>query len=188
VNPTLPPAHLEPAPLVAPAVATPTDTGTLAPPPAPPTPEPPAPNVIRLELLGNGLLYSINYERLFPAWNLGLRVGASFFMDKISNAAGAGNLVLASVPLVASYFLGTPRHKLELGLGATILYSEAATDSTGTKYEGSVTGLGVAATGVVGYRFLPAGRGFTLGAGFTPLLRATKGFLPWGGVSAGYAF
>jgi hypothetical protein len=151
-------------------------------------PEPPAPNVVRLELLGNGLLYSLSYERIFPEWNLGLRAGASFFMDKISSAAGSGNLVLASFPLVASYFVGPPHHKLELGLGATVLYTDAASDSTGTKYQGSVSGLGIAATGVVGYRYLPSGRGLTLGAGFTPLVRATKGFLPWGGVSAGYAF
>jgi hypothetical protein len=169
---------------VAPPVAA--DQGAVAPEQA--ATEPPAPNVISLELLGNGLLYSVNYERLFPAWNLGLRAGASFFMDKISSANGSGDLVLASFPLVASYFIGTPRHKLELGLGATILYSEAASDSTGTKFEGSVSGLGVAATAVIGYRLMPIGRGLTLGAGFTPLLRATKGFLPWGGVSAGYAF
>jgi hypothetical protein len=179
MNPALPPAHVDAA-------------FTLPPEPSSeppmPQPEPPAPNVIRLELLGNGLLYSVNYERIFPAWNLGLRAGASLFMDKISSASGAGNLVLASWPLVASYFIGPPRHKLELGLGATILYAEAASDSSGVRYEGSVSGLGVAASGVIGYRYLPAGRGFTLGAGFTPLVRATKGFLPWGGVSAGYAF
>jgi len=180
VTPSLPPPPAE----VAPAVVS--DRG--APTPEEPAPAPPAPNVISLELLGNGLLYSLNYVRLFPAWNLGLRAGASLFVDKISNASGSGSLVLASFPFVASYFMGPPRHKLELGLGATILYSDAASDSTGTKYQGSVSGLGVAATGVVGYRFMPVGRGFTFGAGFTPLLRATKGFLPWGGASIGYAF
>ena len=178
------PPLLPPPAEVAPAVVP--DRG--APTPEEPAPARPAPNVISLELLGNGLLYSLNYERLLPAWNLGLRAGASLFVDRISNASGSGSLVLASFPLVASYFLGPPRHKLELGLGATILYSDAASDSTGTKYQGSVSGLGVAATGVVGYRYMPVGRGFTFGAGFTPLLRASKGFLPWGGASIGYAF
>jgi len=179
LTPALPPVEVAPPPATS-------DPGAPAVVPQPA--EEAAPNVVFVELLGNGLLYSVNYERRLPAWNLGLRAGASFFTDKISSASGSGSLVLASFPLVASYFIGPPRHKLELGLGATILYVGASSDSTGTKYEGSVSGLGIAATAVIGYRYMPRGRGVTLGAGFTPLLRETKGFLPWGGVSAGYAF
>jgi hypothetical protein len=75
-----------------------------------------------------------------------------------------------------------------VGLGATVIYFAASSDSTGTKFEGTGTGLGIAATGIVGYRYLPRDGGLTFGAGFTPLLRASKGFLPWGGVNVGYAF
>jgi hypothetical protein len=148
----------------------------------------PAPNAIHLEVLGNGLLYSLNYERMFPRQNIGLRAGFGFVTYKISNAYGAGNLTFASLPLVASYYLGTPHHKLQLGLGVTVLWVDAASDSTNTKFEGSGTGLGVAATGVVGYRYLPTRDGLTFGAGFTPLARPEKGFLPWGGAFVGYAF
>jgi hypothetical protein len=163
------------------------------PPAAAPSPAPPpsAPNAIFAEVLGNGLLYSLNYERLFPAWNVGLRAGASFLTYKISSAAGAGNLVLASWPLMVSYYFspwGSSPHKLELGLGATVLYVAASSDSSGTKYSGSEEGLGVAASAVVGYRYWPAKRGITFGIGFTPLVRAGAGFLPWGGASGGYAF
>jgi hypothetical protein len=178
VNPALPPAEVAPA-----VVGDQAPRGAVH-----EAADGAAPNAVYLELLGNGLVYSINYERRLPAWNLGLRAGAGFFTDRISSASGSGNLVLVSFPLVASYYLGPPRHKLELGLGATILYVGASSDSTGTRYEGSVSGLGVAATAVIGYRYIPSHSGLTLGAGFTPLLRATKGFLPWGGVSAGYAF
>jgi hypothetical protein len=162
------------------------------------TPSPPATQTARdetnardavyFEVLGNGLLYSINYERYFPRYDLGLRGGASFITYKVSSASGSGNLTLASWPLVVSYYWGSPRHKVQLGLGATVLYFDASSDSTGTKFEGAGTGLGVAATGVIGYRYMPKNGGFTFGAGFTPLLRATKGFLPWGGANVGFAF
>lgn len=153
-----------------------------------PEPDRTAKNAVFFEGLGSGLLFSVNYARYVPEWHLGLRAGVSFITYKVSNAEGSGNLLLATMPLLASYYIGPPRHKLELGLGATLIYFSASSDATGTKFEGSGTGLGVAAAGVVGYRYLPEGRGFTFGAGFTPLLRAAKGFLPWGGASAGYAF
>jgi hypothetical protein len=139
-----------------------------------------------VELLGNGLLYSANYELLVRPWNVGLRVGTCFFTTKISASQGSGNLTLVYVPIVANYYLGTVHHKLQLGLGATVLYVNAASDSTGVKFEGA--GPGVAATAVVGYRYFPRDRGFSFGLGFTPLLRAQKGFLPWGGIDAGWVF
>jgi hypothetical protein len=147
-----------------------------------------SPNALSFELLGNGLLYSVSYERVFPAYNLGLRGGASFFRYKISAATGSGNLTLASLPLVASYYFGPPRHKLQLGLGATVLYVDAASDASGVKFQGSGTGFDVAATAVIGYRFVPRGTGPMFSIGFTPLLRAAKGFLPWGGASGGVEF
>lgn len=148
-----------------------------------------APNLVFLEPLGNGLLYSLNYERIFERWNVGLRGGASYFTWAVSKHGGSGNLTLVSFPAVASWYapLWGTKHHVELGLGATVLYLAASTDSTGTKFEGERAGLGVAGTAVIGYRYLPHDRGFTFGAGFTPLVRVSK-FLPWGGFSVGYAF
>lgn len=143
-------------------------------------------NAVFAEVLGNGLLYSLNYERFLWPVPIGLRIGASFFTYAVSDVSGSGNLTLLTFPLTASYYWGTLRHKLQLGLGATFLYTSASSDSTGTTY-GS-TGLGVAATAIVGYRYLPVGRGVTFGGGFTPLLRASRGLLPWGGVDVGYVF
>jgi hypothetical protein len=146
-----------------------------------------AQNVVFAEALGNGLLYSIDYERLLPAWNLGLRGGISYFTWSVSSYGGSGNLSLASFPLVASWYWGSPNHKLQLGLGTTILYLDASTDSEGTSFGGERAGLGVAATGVVGYRYLPRAGGLSFGAGFTPLVR-TSSVLAWGGLNVGYAF
>ncbi len=155
--------------------------------PAPAAPARTASNVIFGEVLGSGLLYSVNYERVLSALPIGLRAGASYFSYPVSTYGRSGNLKLATFPLVASYYLGTPRHKLQLGLGATLIYLGVSTDSTGTKFEGDRSGFGVAATAVVGYRYLPPDRGFTFGVGFTPLLR-TSSFLPWGGANAGFIF
>jgi hypothetical protein len=151
------------------------------------------PNAIFAEVLGNGLTYSLNYERIFAPWtsgpwSLGIRGGASYVAYKISDAAGSGVLHLASFPVVVSWYVGLPHHKLQLGLGATLLYVSAIADASGTTYSSTSEGFGIAATAVIGYRYMPEHTGFTFGVGFTPLLRATKGFLPWGGASAGIAF
>ena len=68
-----------------------------------------------------------------------------------------------------------------------ILYTKVATDSQGTTFDGERSGPGVAATAVVGYRFIPRDGGVTFGLGFTPLVRTSR-FLPWGGANVGYAF
>lgn len=145
----------------------------------------PPKNLVYLEPFGNGLLYSLDYERLLLHEHLGLRAGASWFSWSVSDYGGTGKLTLVSFPLVASAYAGTLRHKLQIGLGATILYTVASTDTTGTSFGKS--GLALAATAVLGYRYLPPDGGFTFGAGFTPLYRPGR-FLPWGGVDAGWAF
>jgi hypothetical protein len=176
-------AIAEPA-IAQPTAATGASSSPVFPPPSFPIAH--ASNAVFAELLGNGLLYSINYERFIWPIPIGIRAGASFFTYAVSDVSGSGNLTLLTFPITASYYWGTLRHKLQLGLGATILYTSASTDSTGTSYGSS--GIAVAATAIVGYRYLPVGRGFTFGAGFTPLLRASRGFLPWGGLNAGYVF
>jgi hypothetical protein len=60
-------------------------------------------------------------------------------------------------------------------------------DSTGTTVESDRSGFGVAATAVVGDRYLPPERAFACGVGFTPLVR-TSSILPWGGANAGFVF
>jgi hypothetical protein len=152
----------------------------------PPISDPRAHNAVFAELLGNGLIYSINFEHFIWPIPIGIRAGASFFTYSVSDVSGSGNLTLLTFPVTASYYWGTLRHKLQLGLGATLLYTSASSDSTGTSYGSS--GLAIAATAIIGYRYLPVGRGFTFGGGFTPLLRASRGFLPWGGLNAGYIF
>lgn len=176
----------------APAAAQPSATPSPESTPTQPvvTARPAAANVIFGEVLGNGLLYSVNYERRIERWNLGIRAGASFFTYAVSSYGASGNLTLLTFPIVASYYLGAESwggHKVQLGLGGTILYSDVSSDSTGVKFENERSGVGLAATAIVGYRYLPRDGGMTFGIGFTPLLRTSK-LLPWGGANVGYVF
>jgi hypothetical protein len=173
----------QPASAESPAEPAPAEAPVASPPPAGRT----ASNVVFAEALGSGLLYSVNYERMIDAWNIGLRGGVSYFTYAVSSYGASGNLTLVTFPMVASYYLGWRSHHLQLGLGATILYTGVATDSQGTKFDGERAGAGVAATGVVGYRFVPRDGGVSFGLGFTPLVRTSR-FLPWGGANVGYAF
>lgn len=143
--------------------------------------------MIFAEAFGSGLLYSVNYERLFDELHIGVRGGASYFTYAVSSYGRSGNLVLVSFPVVASYYVDWRNHNLQLGLGATVLYTGVATDSQGTSFESERSGLGLAASGVIGYRYIPRDGGVTFGVAFTPLVRASS-FLPWGGANVGYAF
>ena len=145
-------------------------------------------NDVFFEALGSGLTYSVNYERIIDKWNVGLRAGASYLTVPVSKYDRTGNLTLVSFPVLASYYYQLWRgHHLQGGLGATLLYTGVASDSTGTKFVAERSGFGLAASAVVGYRYIPRDGGVSFGVGFTPLLRASK-FLPWGGADVGYAF
>jgi len=165
-----------------------TEAAIVAPAPAP---APDAPNIVALELLGSGLTYSLGYERLFRAWSnstIGIRAGGSFFTYAVNDSAGSGNLTILTFPLVASQYFGRGPHKLVVGLGATFLYVNASSDSSGVTYSSDSSGFGVAATGVLGWRYVPRDGGPAFGVAFTPMVRTHKGFLPWGGANVGYAF
>jgi hypothetical protein len=69
---------------------------------------------IFLELGGNGIIYSINYERIISE-NFALRGGAGI----------APGLILVEgtffhFPLTASYLIGSKTSMLEIGAGATL--------------------------------------------------------------------
>jgi len=158
--------------------------------PRPAAPDGPrtAMNDVFFEAFGSGLLYSVNYERIIDKWNVGIRGGFSYFTYPVSKYGQSGNLTLVSFPVLASYYYGLwHSHFVQLGLGATILYTGVATDSQGVKFDAERSGAGLAASAVVGYRYEPRDGGVSFGVGFTPLVRASK-FLPWGGANVGYAF
>ena len=146
-------------------------------------------NAVYLELLGNGGLYSINYERALMD-NVMARVGFSYFSIGASATDGSGQdasakVTLMTAPVMANYLLGGGGHSFELGAGALVVYAGGEAESGGLS--ASANGVGVAGTATAGYRYQPLDGGFLFKVGFTPLV-TDSGFTPWGGLSLGGTF
>lgn len=130
-------------------------------------------NTVYVELLGNGLLGSFNYDvRL--AGKLGARVGVGFVGDSNDN--------LITVPVMANILLGKNGRYFEIGAGATYI-SGTTTNEIFEDSDSNVFG-----TLSFMYRSQPVDGGFMWKIGLTPLF--TKGFFfpYYGGVSLGYAW
>ena len=137
-------------------------------------------NSIYLEILGNGGLYSINYERSFKASIIG-RIGfASFSSDMYGY-----NTRITDVPLTVSYITGKNKSHFETGGGMLL----------GVKKEYDVSNTLVDLIGFIGYRYQPAEKGFLFRIGLTPFYSLDghvnypdSGFTLSGGLSLGYHF
>ena len=150
-----------------------------------------APNGIYLELLGNGLLYTINYDR-FISDDISLRGGFEYIGLAASSGTESASISMMLIPITFNYFLTSHDHgkpgssKFELGAGIVIVnISGSASGNAGELVSGS--GTGIAGTATIGYRLQPSDGGFIFRIGFTPLIGA-GGFLPFGGLSFGFAF
>ncbi len=155
-----------------------------------------AQNAVYVELLGNGLVYSINYDR-FISPNSSIRAGIGYIGLSASAPTDNGdgtvsnNNVSASlltIPITFNYFLGShdekgrlSSSKFELGLG--IIFIDAG-ESFGAI---SAAGVGVGGTATVGYRYQSYDGGFVFRVGFTPVF-ALSAFFPYGGIGAGFSF
>jgi hypothetical protein len=144
-----------------------------------------AKNLVYLELLGNGGVYSINYERMLTD-DLSARLGFSYLSVSTSAGDASAKANLVTAPALINYTVGGRNHRAEVGAGATLVYVSASSEG-GSGVGASGEGVAVLGTGVVGYRYAPADGGFVFRAGFTPLF-GKGGFLPWGGMSFGSTF
>jgi hypothetical protein len=155
-------------------------------------------NAIYLEILGNGILYTINYDRLLGQ-DYGFRVGLGYLglsRSSSNNNDDGGTTASASllvVPATFNYFLASHSggtvgsSKLELGVGIVFLDVSASVSSGGVGTLISGSGGFIGETATIGYRYQPYDGGFLFRIAFTPIF--TKlGFLPWGGVSFGLTF
>lgn len=134
------------------------------------------------ELGGNGLLYSVNYEKMFTN-NLGARIGLGYISADNANKNIRTKVSVRSIPIMATYLLGDGNHKFETGLGATLIHASAKFkfNNKETKGKGNIL-LG---TGTLGYRYMPNDGGVTFKAAFTPLYLSGN-FVPWIGVGVGF--
>jgi len=134
-------------------------------------------NQLYLELAGNGLIYSINYER-FLSEDFTIRGGFGITPGLIFVEG-----TFIHIPVTASYLIGSKTSKLELGLGATYFAGEDTEIFGLDAGDQSLMFL----TGIIGYRYTsPAG--FVFRVFFTPLYSSESepNFNPYGGLSFGF--
>lgn len=137
---------------------------------------------IYMELGGNGLIYSLNYDVLFEN-GYGIRLGGTYLFkaDRSGGIAGPYTRIYDSKALLGLVMghkmIGNGSSKAELGAGFLF----------GTIYDienwDFIEPPGLTLT--AGYRLYPSDSGkFTFKAAFTPVITA-KGFHPWFGISFG---
>ena len=137
-------------------------------------------NSIYLELLGSGLVYSINYERSINQFLSG-RIG--FMYDLLHLVIGDDEDEedrLNMLPLMLNYMPGESKHKFEIGLGMAFVFTRGEFDDVGI-FDSDTKLVGAAA---IGYRIQPESRGMLFRVSFTPFF-GDEGVLPWGGLSFG---
>jgi hypothetical protein len=128
-------------------------------------------NVVYAELLGPGLLYSINYERVITP-NFTTRIGASFVPISFDSRRED---MFYLFPIMANYLSGEGNSKLELGVGVDVIVDN--------------TTPGVLLVGSLGYRYQPTNGGFHFRIVASPILAPITGFiLPSIGCSVGTCF
>lgn len=137
-------------------------------------------NSIFVELGGNGILYSLNYDRKFTDHVSG-RIGGMGFSIESDNSTDRVGLLL--FPTMVNYLLGSGSSRLELGAG--LLWGIAGGE---LEDYGSLNGVGLAGiTSTIGYRLQPARGGFNFRIGLTPYISNGE-FQFWGGLGFGFGF
>jgi hypothetical protein len=136
---------------------------------------------VYMELFGNGLGYSFNYDQRFDKRfdGLGFKGGISYFAFNGSS--------VAAFPFGLNYLLGKDGKYFEMGLGATYLRFADSSNTFSVGNERTI-GDGLAGNMIFGYRREPEEGGFLFRASMTPLFGQGTFFPFWFGISLGYAF
>jgi len=142
-------------------------------------------SAIYVEVLGQGVLYSINYDyRLTP--HIGLRAGFTTW-SLPSFLFAVGELKFTGFPIMVNYLSGEGSSHLELGIGVipAVISFDGQVIFFDTEFnEEATTVLG---TATLGYRLQPQDGGFVFRIGLTPLFTFKEAQLT-GGLSLGFAF
>ena len=138
-------------------------------------------NAAYFELGGSALVASVNYERRFTN---GLAGRAGFL---VASTEGESNTDTTFVfPLTLSKITNPAgSHHFEYGGGVTIATGDRQDFYETAKDDGTFSTAVL--TGIAGYRYQKPGRGVVFRATFTPFIGGGD-FLPWAGVSVGYAW
>jgi len=140
-------------------------------------------NSVYFEFLGNGGLYSFNYERSFTP-NISGRIGfARWSIIDIMSKNTTGKMT--TIPVLLTYLTGHKKSHFEIGGG--FLFGKE------NNYNESNPIINL--TSVIGYRFQTPGMGFVFRTGLTPFLSLDNkanypdpGLFLSGGISVGFHF
>jgi len=143
-------------------------------------------SAIYVEGLGQGILYSVNYDYRFTP-HFGVRAGFTSWSLPIFAVFSVGELSFTGFPITVNYLSGDRTSHLELGIGIVParFTMQGQEIFFGTEYEGE--GSTVLGTATLGYRAQPRDGGFVFRIGLTPLFTFKKAILT-GGLSLGVAF
>lgn len=136
---------------------------------------------VYLEVLGNGLSYSFNYDQRFQNRldGLGFKAGASYFsIDGTS---------VGTFPVGLNYLLGNRGKYFEVGLGGTYVVASNRSNIFTIGNNRSIGG-GIIGNMILGYRSEPENGGFLFRASITPIFGYGIFWPLYGGLSVGYAF
>ena len=140
-------------------------------------------NAIYFELLGQGGLYSINYDVRLTQ-NLSLRAGITSWQIGVL----VGKFRFTAFPVMLNYLSGKRDSHLELGVG--LMPAHFSFEGTGTyslfNAASSGSSNAIIGTATVGYRYQPLDGGFVFRIGLTPFI--ANGIRLYGGISGGIAF
>jgi hypothetical protein len=142
-------------------------------------------NSFYVEILGNAMLYSVNYERMFfPKKRicLSLRTGVGYIPGKVM-----GDFM---IPFLTNGILRLTKNTfIELGFGMMIwTYNTVNQDVSPYSPDYVAKGTEIELTSVAGFRY-KSKKGFLLRIDYTPILMTYhKDYVPWGGISLGYCF
>ncbi len=136
-------------------------------------------NAIYVEGLGQGILYSINYDYRFTT-DAGIRIG----FTRWSTGGDwvmlfQSNMLFTAFPITINFLPGESSSSFELGIGLMPMIA-----SSKGQEQDETTVIGIA---TFGYRYQPIEGGIVSRIGFTPVF-GSWGFLPTVGISLGYAF
>jgi hypothetical protein len=122
-------------------------------------------NAAYLELGGNGIVYSVNYERRF-AHGLAGRAGVSYVFSKSVTDNGSEYESAFTIPLTLSKITHpSGNHHFEYGGGVTLVVG----DSHAFGFADSEELSDLYVTGIAGYRYQKPGRGVVFRSGVTPI-------------------
>ena len=138
-------------------------------------------NIIYLELAGNGLFSSLNYEGILSD-NFSIRLGTGYaFSNSVSNSGGHHTDSFFPLVMLNDIIDVYGNNYIEFGGGALIV---ASAFTISDSFEPSI--IAIVPTTAIGYRYSPKDGGFFFSAAFDMFIGS--GIFPWGGIGFGIRF